>query len=55
MYGATSAAAVLLHMLPTFLSLQFGSMVGMGGGAPGEKVDNITWMLLGLTMPKLKN
>ncbi|EED22364.1 conserved hypothetical protein [Talaromyces stipitatus ATCC 10500] len=39
MYGTTSAATVLSHMLPTFPSLQFGLMVDIGGGVPSKKVD----------------
>lgn len=38
-YGITSAATVLAHMLPTFPSLQFGLMVGIGGGVPSKKAD----------------
>ncbi|KAL4936226.1 hypothetical protein BDV06DRAFT_111759 [Aspergillus oleicola] len=38
-YGTTSAATVLSHMLPTFPSLQFGLMVGIGGGVPSKKFD----------------
>ena len=33
-YGTTSAAVVLAHMLPTFPSLRFALMVGIGGGVP---------------------
>jgi nucleoside phosphorylase len=33
-YGTTSAAIVLAHMLPTFPSLRFALMVGVGGGVP---------------------
>lgn len=33
-YGTTSAAIVLAHMLPTFPSLRFALMVGIGGGVP---------------------
>ncbi|KAL2801993.1 hypothetical protein BJX63DRAFT_441534 [Aspergillus granulosus] len=36
-YGTTSAAIVLAHMLPTFLSLRFALMVGIGGGVPSKK------------------
>ncbi|GFF33211.1 vegetative incompatibility protein HET-E-1, partial [Aspergillus udagawae] len=38
-YGTTSAAIVLAHMLPTFPSLRFGLMVGIGGGVPNRKAD----------------
>ncbi|KAF7171152.1 hypothetical protein CNMCM5623_003581 [Aspergillus felis] len=38
-YGTTSAAIVLAHMLPTFPSLRFGLMVGIGGGVPSENAD----------------
>ncbi|KAF7155562.1 hypothetical protein CNMCM6106_004708 [Aspergillus hiratsukae] len=38
-YGTTSAAIVLAHMLPTFPSLRFGLMVGIGGGVPSQKAD----------------
>ncbi|KAI9037125.1 uncharacterized protein KD926_000842 [Aspergillus affinis] len=38
-YGITSAAVVLANMLPTFPSLRFGLMVGIGGGVPSETND----------------
>lgn len=38
-YGTTSAAIVLDQMLPTFPSLRFGLMVGIGGGVPSRKTD----------------
>ncbi|KAF4152330.1 hypothetical protein CNMCM6069_002267 [Aspergillus lentulus] len=38
-YGTTSAAIVLAHMLPTFPSLRFALMVGVGGGVPSNKTD----------------
>ncbi|KAL2815071.1 nucleoside phosphorylase domain-containing protein [Aspergillus cavernicola] len=38
-YGTTSAAIVLAHALPTFPSLRFGVMVGIGGGVPSQKAD----------------
>ncbi|KAL4934552.1 uncharacterized protein BDV17DRAFT_278716 [Aspergillus undulatus] len=38
-YGTTSAATVLSHMLPTFPSLRFGLMVGIGGGVPSKGGD----------------
>ncbi|KGO41142.1 Tetratricopeptide-like helical [Penicillium expansum] len=38
-YGTTSAAVVLAHMLPTFPSLRFGLMVGIGGGVPSRDAD----------------
>ncbi|KAL4909946.1 hypothetical protein BDW74DRAFT_186277 [Aspergillus multicolor] len=38
-YGTTSAATVLSHMLPTFPCLRFGLMVGIGGGVPQKDVD----------------
>lgn len=39
LYGVTSAALVLAHMLPNFPSLQFALMIGIGGGVPSETVD----------------
>ncbi|KAJ5157686.1 Tetratricopeptide-like helical [Penicillium canariense] len=38
-YGTTFAAVVLAHMLPTFPSLRFGLMVGIGGGVPSKDPD----------------
>ncbi|KAJ5771861.1 hypothetical protein N7520_002390 [Penicillium odoratum] len=38
-YGTTSAAVVLAQMLPTFPSLRFGLMVGIGGGVPSKDAD----------------
>ncbi|KAL4934882.1 hypothetical protein BDV06DRAFT_217819 [Aspergillus oleicola] len=38
-YGTTSAAVVMAHMLPTFPSLRFALMVGIGGGVPNENTD----------------
>lgn len=38
-YGTTSAAIVLGQMLQTFPSLEFGLMVGIGGGVPSRKTD----------------
>ncbi|KAJ5504600.1 Tetratricopeptide-like helical [Penicillium fimorum] len=38
-YGTTSAAVVLAHMLLTFPSLRFGLMVGIGGGVPSKEAD----------------
>ncbi|KAL4895527.1 violaceus kinesin [Aspergillus ambiguus] len=38
-YGTTSAAIVLANMLATFPSLQFGLMVGIGGGVPNKNAD----------------
>ncbi|OGM48619.1 hypothetical protein ABOM_001957 [Aspergillus bombycis] len=38
-YGTTSAATVLAHMLSTFRSLRFGLMVGVGGGVPSDNAD----------------
>ncbi|KAJ5721574.1 Tetratricopeptide-like helical [Penicillium malachiteum] len=38
-YGTTTAALVLAHMLETFPSLRFGLMVGIGGGVPSKDVD----------------
>jgi nucleoside phosphorylase len=37
-YGTTSAAIVLAHMLLTFPSLRFGLMVGTGGGVPSKDI-----------------
>lgn len=33
-YGTTSAATVVAHMVSTFPRIQFGLMVGIGGGVP---------------------
>ncbi|GIJ83065.1 hypothetical protein Asppvi_001582 [Aspergillus pseudoviridinutans] len=38
-YGTTSAATVLAHMLSTFPTLRFALMVGIGGGVPSKKAD----------------
>lgn len=38
-YGITSAAVVLAHMLETFPCLDFGLMVGIGGGVPSKDTD----------------
>ncbi|OOF90643.1 hypothetical protein ASPCADRAFT_156291 [Aspergillus carbonarius ITEM 5010] len=38
-YGTTSAATVLSHMLPTFPGLRFALMVGIGGGVPSKSAD----------------
>jgi nucleoside phosphorylase len=38
-YGTASAAAVVSHMIATFPKIQFGLMVGIGGGAPNNGVD----------------
>ncbi|PLB41701.1 Pfs, NB-ARC and TPR domain protein [Aspergillus candidus] len=38
-YGITSAAVVLANMRPTFPSLRFGLMVGIGGGVPSTTND----------------
>ncbi|KAF7180704.1 hypothetical protein CNMCM7691_009995 [Aspergillus felis] len=38
-YGTTSAATVVAQMRSTFPKLQYGLLVGIGGGAPSEKVD----------------
>ncbi|KAL2834325.1 hypothetical protein BDW59DRAFT_46333 [Aspergillus cavernicola] len=38
-YGTVSAATVLSQMLFTFPQIQFGVMVGIGGGVPGERYD----------------
>ncbi|KAL4802844.1 nucleoside phosphorylase domain-containing protein [Aspergillus unguis] len=38
-YGTTSAAVVLAHILPTFPSVRFALMVGIGGGVPSAKAD----------------
>ncbi|PKX91205.1 uncharacterized protein P174DRAFT_395152 [Aspergillus novofumigatus IBT 16806] len=38
-YGTTSAATVVAQMRSTFPRLQYGLLVGIGGGAPSEKVD----------------
>ncbi|KAF7167251.1 hypothetical protein CNMCM5623_000613 [Aspergillus felis] len=38
-YGTTSAATVVAQMRSTFPKIQYGLLVGIGGGAPSEKVD----------------
>ncbi|THC87687.1 hypothetical protein EYZ11_012869 [Aspergillus tanneri] len=38
-YGTTSSAIVLAHMLPTFPCLRFALMVGVGGGVPSKTAD----------------
>ncbi|KAL3482068.1 nucleoside phosphorylase domain-containing protein [Aspergillus californicus] len=38
-YGTTSAAVVVAQMVTTFPALQFGLMVGIGGGVPGPTAD----------------
>ncbi|KAJ5494608.1 Tetratricopeptide-like helical [Penicillium fimorum] len=38
-YGTTSAAVVLAHMIETFPCLRFGLMVGIGGGVPSKDAD----------------
>ena len=38
-YGTTSATAVAIQMLSTFPAIQFGLMVGIGGGAPSKEAD----------------
>jgi nucleoside phosphorylase len=38
-YGKVSAAAVVSRMRSTFRRLEFGVMVGIGGGVPGGKAD----------------
>jgi nucleoside phosphorylase len=38
-YGTTSAATVVAQMRSTFPRLQYGLLVGIGGGAPSENVD----------------
>jgi nucleoside phosphorylase len=38
-FGTTSAAIVLAQMLPTFPSLRFALMIGIGGGVPSKNAD----------------
>ncbi|KAJ6028611.1 Tetratricopeptide-like helical [Penicillium herquei] len=38
-YGTTTAAVVVAHMLETFPCLRFGLMVGIGGGVPSKDID----------------
>ncbi|KNG79981.1 kinesin light chain 1 and, partial [Aspergillus nomiae NRRL 13137] len=38
-YGTISATAVASHMVSTFRSIQFGLMVGIGGGVPSQSAD----------------
>lgn len=38
-YGTISAATVVSHMISTFPKIQFGLMVGIGGGAPNNRTD----------------
>ncbi|GFF78343.1 hypothetical protein IFM47457_04633 [Aspergillus lentulus] len=39
LYGIASAASVVTQMRPTFPSLRFGLMVGIGGGVPSGSAD----------------
>ncbi|KAE8381512.1 hypothetical protein BDV26DRAFT_289364 [Aspergillus bertholletiae] len=38
-YGTTSSSNVAAHMLSTFPQIQFGVMVGIGGGVPTKEAD----------------
>ncbi|KAL6229422.1 hypothetical protein BDW75DRAFT_245754 [Aspergillus navahoensis] len=38
-YGTTSATAAVAHLKSTFPNIQFGLMVGIGGGVPQENID----------------
>ncbi|KAJ5335873.1 uncharacterized protein N7506_003895 [Penicillium brevicompactum] len=38
-YGNVSAATVAMQLRSSFYSIQFGLMVGIGGGVPSKKVD----------------
>lgn len=38
-YGTTSAAIVVSHLVSTFSRIQFGLMVGIGGGVPRDGAD----------------
>jgi nucleoside phosphorylase len=38
-YGTNDAAALLANMMRTFPSIEFGLVVGVGGGAPSAKTD----------------
>lgn len=38
-YGTSRAASVLTNLVRTFTSIRLGLMVGVGGGAPNNKVD----------------
>src|SRR4029077_18274132 len=38
-YGTASATAVAMQMRSTFPAIQFGLLVGIGGGAPSQHVD----------------
>jgi nucleoside phosphorylase len=38
-YGTASATAVAMQMRSTFPAIQFGLMVGIGGGAPSQHAD----------------
>jgi nucleoside phosphorylase len=38
-YGTTAAAAVATQILSTFKSIQFGLLVGIGGGVPSKEAD----------------
>ncbi|KAL4862739.1 hypothetical protein BDV12DRAFT_39188 [Aspergillus spectabilis] len=38
-YGTTSATAAVAHMKSTYRNIQFGLMVGIGGGVPHENLD----------------
>lgn len=52
-YGITSAAVVLANMLSTFTSLEFGLMVGIGGGVP-SKTNDIRLGDVVISMPTTK-
>jgi nucleoside phosphorylase/tetratricopeptide (TPR) repeat protein len=38
-YGTVSASTVVSHMVSTYPNIQFGLVVGIGGGAPGKSAD----------------
>ena len=38
-YGTTSASTVVSHLITTFPNVQFGLMVGIGGGVPSPSAD----------------
>ncbi|THC89018.1 hypothetical protein EYZ11_011538 [Aspergillus tanneri] len=38
-YGTISASTVVSHLVSTYPNIQFGLMVGIGGGVPSKTVD----------------
>ncbi|KAL4862232.1 nucleoside phosphorylase domain-containing protein [Aspergillus spectabilis] len=48
-YGTTSATAAVAHLKSTYPSIQFGLMVGIGGGVPGGNPDIRLWRYCAIT------